>query len=85
MGPVKKRRVFRLRWVASSRMWVLFEGRVRLFFAARLRTTAIDEAASYARLRYVEGDLTQLVVHHKGANTIAFERTYGRDPRRHVG
>lgn len=57
-------------------VWGAYSGREEAIAAGR--ALAKDAWNTFRRL-------SQLVVHHKGGNSIAFEHTYGRDPRRHAG
>lgn len=57
-------------------------GGSRFFFR---KTDAVAKARFFARARWEERvEPAQLVVHKRNGR-VQYERTYGRDPRRHVG
>jgi uncharacterized protein DUF2188 len=82
MGVRLKRAVYRVQWVASVRLWRIATGRMRSW--STFRDDAIEAAVSFAKARFRSGGLAQVVVHNKKGR-IAFERTYGRDPKRRKG
>ena len=86
-----KRSVFRVEWNQKARCWgVLAPGKwgtgVNPLVTERTKADAVVRGALIAR-RIWEGShrqISQLVVHCKDGH-IAFERTYGRDPKRTKG
>lgn len=89
MPPVSARRsrsrvVFRVAPLKHSPRWRITRGRF-IVTTARYQTGAVSFAVALAkRLRAASGALTQVVLHGRNGR-VRWERTYGRDPRRHVG
>jgi hypothetical protein len=84
---MSKRIIYELRWSKANDQWMLSRrGEVPFKYMGWLNKKAsIASAATIARTHHEEnGKLTQLVVRNKNGR-IAFERTYGKDPRRRKG
>lgn len=88
----EKRRVYRVRWVKERTCWifaVFFRGKSvydgdSAWGANLIKKDCVDAAAACCRDRLATGKTSQLVVHNKDGR-VAFERTYGKDPRRSKG
>lgn len=82
--------VFRVIWHAATARWRVTSKQARTpamwLGSFNLRRDAVEAARRTARDVWSTDKVpAQLVVHHKGGNTIAFENTYGRDPKRYAG
>jgi hypothetical protein len=86
MGETAKRVICRVRWISGDKEFRWHMTLDLTFFAHFVtKRRAVEFAADYCRsMRESEGSPAQLVVHNKNGR-IAFERTYGDDPRRSKG
>jgi hypothetical protein len=85
MSETAKRIIFRVRWVKTIKRWQVTQEGTAMFESVNVKTEAISIGANYAKsMLESEGSPSQLVVHNKNGR-IAFERTYGNDPRRSKG
>jgi hypothetical protein len=83
--PKQKRRVITVRWETKAGVWWVIErgsNKPIAIFVHKL--FAIRRGRAEARGHYGMGGLAQLVVKNKNQR-IAFENTYGLDPRRSKG
>ena len=79
-----KREVWSVRWVSHDRLWHVENGG-RLIGRYLLKNNAVFAGAANARSRWNDEEiLAQLKVFNKNGR-IAFERSYGKDPRRTKG
>lgn len=78
-----KREVWSVRWNKGSELWDILCERWHVASEAT-KKLAVSDAADRCRSRQAVGELVQLKVYNKNGR-IAFERTYGRDPRRTKG
>lgn len=80
-----KREVWSVRWDKSSRWWHVVDHLRNVIYSYRVKAVAVSTAASECRGVWEGGgNLAQLRVFNKNGR-IAFERTYGKDPRRTKG
>lgn len=79
----RSRAVYRVTWSRREAEWWV---RLPTGAASRhgTRADAVGHGRELARWDWDHGKLAQLVVHRRDGK-IAFERTYGRDPRRRRG
>jgi hypothetical protein len=81
---VNKRRIYKVRWDKDEQEWfMLHPDGGRSGFSRKPQ--AVEFGAECARGEWkFTGTLTQLRVYNKNGR-IAFERTYGKDPKRRKG
>ncbi len=85
----RKRIVYRVHHLGRDERWavtrVRLDGLKERLVMLLTKAAAVAYAVEEARGRhYLTGELTQVVVHGKSGR-IAWERTYGQDPKRRKG